>query len=939
MLKRQWTRVGFVVFRGLLLIILAVILQSRGYLDRFESDLYDERVIHCQTHRPPPTPSLVHLDVDEDALDYIGRWPWPAARQAQIIDEIALTKPKVLAMDVLFADPEEPVFGRNDSVGVDGDKLLAASIAKLGCALMPVSISFGAETQTRAHRLLLDLLVQDPERTEAECLDLLRPQGITEADLRAHSDDSFPRVREQAVYERIWQEVLYCKDAIPDAAKIEHAMLPHSVSQLTKTLLGHVFDKQFDVVMRERAMQRFTVPLRSGSLSPVNAGDQVTPIVSIGRAAKYSGFADYLPEHVEGTVRRVPLFAKYRGRLVPQMDLATACAAMGVDLASIRFSEQTVTIPRPGAKDVVIPVAFDDSSVMGHVGLLMDVPLFGRAGDWLTMYDFPQYKHAAQHISAYDVWSICETSQKLRINYDSMDTSIVKALKIVDPDEQAKYLDLVPQGAARKPFAEKTLVETSQYIQSLGAQTDLEPSMQQTLSGVRGLDADLRQEVEQTTKLESQLSELRSALYEKLHDRVIYFGGTATSLSDFRATSLFGECPGVVVHGAIYNAIVTGKMWRRAPAYTAWLITAAIGLLTMLLVLALPPSLAFGGSLALALGYTAFNGYFLFDRENLIVEAAGPLTAILLVYLGLTLTNFMTEIAEKTRITRRFSTYVDPEVVNYVVEHPESLRFDGERREMTVGFSDLASFTTLTDELGERVIPLLAEYLSKMVPVIHSHSGHVAQFSGDGIYFYFGAPGRDEQHAEHAVTTALEMHKALELFNTTLRQRGSKPMGMRIGISTGEVIVGDAGTAQRAAYTAMGATTNLASRLESANKVFGTRTLVTARTVELLNGDYLLRPVANLRVAGKLNNAMVYEPICRLSEATERDRLLAQHSGKLFQIYCDGDFEACIAAAQEMQQMFGECKLSSLYTRLATEHRDGIAEVEHCQGQIVLTEK
>jgi adenylate cyclase len=410
---------------------------------------------------------------------------------------------------------------------------------------------------------------------------------------------------------------------------------------------------------------------------------------------------------------------------------------------------------------------------------------------------------------------------------------------------------------------------------------------------------------------------------------------------DLHPTSLISQCPGIVVHGAIYNAILTGKMWRQASDYTGWVITAGMGLVTILLVMTLPPALSFAAALGLALGYLAFNGYFLFARENLIVAAAGPLVAVLLVWSGLTLSSFVSEIAEHARIKRRFRSYVDPAVVNWMVEHPESTHFDGERREMTVGFSDLAGFTTMTDEMGERVVPLLAEYMGQMVPVIRSHNGRIAQLSGDGIYFFFGAPEPDERHAEYAVKTALEMHKSLEQFNTMLRQRGGKTLGMRIGISTGEVVIGDAGapSANASAYTAMGATTNLASRLESANKVFGTRTLIVERTVELLNAEYLVRPIANLRVAGKLDRTVVYEPICHVRDATEQDHLLAEYTGKIFQTYRNADFSACIAAAHVMQQTFGLSKLTDLYLRLSIEHHDRASLVEHCEGQIVLTEK
>jgi adenylate cyclase len=277
--------------------------------------------------------------------------------------------------------------------------------------------------------------------------------------------------------------------------------------------------------------------------------------------------------------------------------------------------------------------------------------------------------------------------------------------------------------------------------------------------------------------------------------------------------------------------------------------------------------------------------------------------------------------------------------VAYMVDHPDHVRFDGETREITCCFSDLAGFTTLTDQMGPGIVKLLSEYMGEMIPVIRKYNGYVSQMAGDGIYFFFGAPVEDPHHAEHAITVTFGMYQALDQFNVKLKDRGLSQLGMRIGISTGEVIVGDTGPSDSCAYTAMGATVNLSSRLEGANKVFGTRMLMTARTVELLDGKYLARPIANLRVAGKLNCEVMYEPICRMTEATDADRRLVEHTVKVFEAYRHADFNACIAAAAEMDQVYGAGNFTKLYISLSTEHMNGTAEWQHCEGEIVLTEK
>ncbi len=613
------------------------------------------------------------------------------------------------------------------------------------------------------------------------------------------------------------------------------------------------------------------------------------------------------------------------------MDLAVAAAVLGADLGHARLTDTAVVLPRPGG-DVVIPVNFRDSDVVGPVAALMDVPLYGRPRDWLTMYDVPRHRSSDRHVSVDPVWQACVTADRLATDEAAADRQVLEVLLALKrPDDAAAAHAAPPAGPARRRLIDATLADAADFVANLDADPDTRP----LADDVRRARAALVLADTQARRLQDQLDRARADLRGRLGGRVVYFGGTATSLADQQPTAL-GSCPGVVLHGAVYNAIMTGALWRRAPDAVGLGLTAAAGLVTLGLVGTLPPGRASAAAAALGVGYLAVDGYVLFARAHLIVAAAGPAVAVGLVWAGTTLTNYLAEVAERSRITRRFRTYVDPSLVDYVVDHPDHVRFAGERRELTVGFSDLAGFTTLTDELGERVVPLLAEYMGHMVPVVRRR-GYLAQQSGDGICFFFGAPQPDPDHARSAVATALAMHAALATFNGVLTARGDRPLGMRIGLATGEVIVGDAGPADASSYTAMGGTTNLAARLESANKFFGTATLVTARTVDLLGAQFLCRPIANLRVAGKLSCTVVHEPLCAATDATDRDRELARLTTAVFDAYRRGDFARCTAAAAALAAAFGPSKLAALY---AERSADGHPDREgHCDGQIVMTEK
>jgi adenylate cyclase len=166
-----------------------------------------------------------------------------------------------------------------------------------------------------------------------------------------------------------------------------------------------------------------------------------------------------------------------------------------------------------------------------------------------------------------------------------------------------------------------------------------------------------------------------------------------------------------------------------------------------------------------------------------------------------------------------------------LIERPELLELVGEERELTLLFADLANFTTMSEKLAPRaVVAVLGKYFDAMSTVIYRHGGTVDKYIGDGIMAFWGAPLPDERHAHHALQAAMEMQDRFAALARRLGSKGAPAMTMRIGIHTGNVIVGNVGSRARFAYTAIGDAVNLASRLEGANKAYGTSILLSEAT-------------------------------------------------------------------------------------------------------------
>lgn len=306
------------------------------------------------------------------------------------------------------------------------------------------------------------------------------------------------------------------------------------------------------------------------------------------------------------------------------------------------------------------------------------------------------------------------------------------------------------------------------------------------------------------------------------------------------------------------------------------------------------------------------------------------------MWAGTTLYRFVVSVAERRLIKRRFQNYVDPALVDYVMEHPDEARLEGQVRELTVVFTDLAGFTTVSEKLKEKTVSILNEYLTLMVPVISEQKGFVNKFLGDGIMFFYGAPRVNDDHARAAVATVLKMQQVLPDFNKTLEDRGLPPVKMRAGVSTGPMIVGDAGGSGRSDYTVLGDSVNLGARLESANKASGTRTLISERTAELVGDLFLLRPVGRLVVVGKTEGIMTYEPLAYRSEATDAQRELVEKTRAMVDAFQQSRFQDCLNAAGTLENATGPGKLTMLYRELSEQYLKE-PPPEGFAGQVVLT--
>jgi adenylate cyclase len=345
-------------------------------------------------------------------------------------------------------------------------------------------------------------------------------------------------------------------------------------------------------------------------------------------------------------------------------------------------------------------------------------------------------------------------------------------------------------------------------------------------------------------------------------DAIVFVGVTAAGLHDVFMTPLgsTGSIPGTMIHATITDQLLSSVFIAPAGWPLQLGVLFACAALVAILTVALPMRVGFVATVLAAAGVTAL-GFVLFGR-GVWLSLIEPFLAIALSSTGGLAWQYFVEGREKRQVKRLFSRYLSKDVYEQVLKNPSLAELGGRRREMSVLFSDMRGFTTLSERGDpEALVQQLNEYFTRMVEIIFEHQGTLDKFVGDMVMALFGAPLDDPDHADHAVRTALAMTRGLADLNERWRAQGRPTLGIGIGVNTGEMIAGTIGAETVRSYTVIGDAVNLGARLESLNKDYHTQIIISEFTVKQLKGRYNLRPLGAVVVKGKTVPVEIFEVV------------------------------------------------------------------------------
>lgn len=374
----------------------------------------------------------------------------------------------------------------------------------------------------------------------------------------------------------------------------------------------------------------------------------------------------------------------------------------------------------------------------------------------------------------------------------------------------------------------------------------------------------------------------------------VLLGFTAPALLDLRPSPVSPVYPGVEIHATFLDNVLAGDFIRDAPVSVTVLLTVLLSVLAsfgirfsrgalgtaLMFIIALP--------LPIALGFLAYTW-------NVWLPIMVPLVAVAPALIATLALNYATEGKQKRFIKSAFKHYLSPVVIEELVQNPDRLQLGGETRELSILFSDVKGFTSISEHLPpQQLTALLNDYLTAMTEIVYKHGGTVDKYEGDAIIAFWNAPVAQANHAERAVRAALEYQATLTAIRPDLKARYGHELFARIGLNSGPVVVGNMGSRQRFNYTFLGDAGNLAARLEGINKQFATPILISELTRTPLPPDIAVREISRVQVVGRKEPVRVFEPMTTEDAAARRDWL--PRFAEALAAYYAGRFEEALQA-------------------------------------------
>jgi len=871
---------------------------------------------------------LLHVDIDDKSIASWGRWPWSRDRHVTLLRILEELGAEAVVFDIEFTEPSNP----------EDDNAFARALRETGFSFLPCRLDLHPEFSADESALRRRIQQRLSENFEADELDLSAELKVPLKSVR----DILPGLKRARARSVGWAMLQAGEALTPE--KLFARLLPEDNPYVDCEDERRAAASAADYCLARREVyQKSAKPLsEEDERSLFSPGDVLEPpIYLLTRSSVGLGAPNTKPDIEDGVLRHVSLFFVEGDRLIPHLAFVAACRAVGSGLEEVEITPgRHVTIhPKSDAvstmQPIVIPVDDQCRIIVNWAAT--------RQTSWDKYFTHVPY---GSFLSLHKIReAIACNAKQLTTVYGEVDKSF--GGKWSAAHTKIRALE------TRKDLSEeerKTLLELKDERQKHENQMYdfLKRKTQFTREDIAGLPETVRKDLE-TMKhcrdvIERQNSaianeeDLRRTLKKLVQGRMCIVGSTETASTDLKPTPIRSVFPGVGVHSAVINSILQRRFIGEAPTWVNVLVIIGVGLLVSVLASFLSTRWAAVGTLAGLVGWSGV-AYVAFILWGWWVTMAGPVLAGFLSYAAITAYRQLTEERQKRHIRNAFHHYLSPAVVEEVLQNPEALKLGGERKELTVLFSDVAGFTPISEQMeAEELVLLLNDYLSEMSDVILDSKGYINKYVGDGIMAVFGAPLDDPENAAAACRVALESQHRLKDFRAKLTLEKRPIIRARIGINSGIMIVGNMGSRTLFDYTVMGDNVNIGARLENANKHFGTEIIIGENTYAAVRDTFEARRLGLVHVKGRSKPVGAYELLGEKGKCPPLVRKLLPHYEEGLAAYSEQRWDTAIAAFAESLKINAKDGPSRAYLERCQQLAEHTG-VEHWDGTFTLETK
>lgn len=862
------------------------------------------------------------LAIDEKAVETVGRWPWSRDKIAHVVNEAVRLGAKVVAFDIVFSEPDsnsaQPTLERLKSE-LSRQKLASPSLVRLLDKEIELADTDEKLALTVAHqksKLVMGAYFDEIELplTPAQelCWDVAYQKTNTyqkwshEASSPLVNDTEaveLPPSFVQAIDSHLHELSL---KGVQEWAQTNHQSLLEAKRYLESELKREVDPTEFASVLLawfEKDSDTLKELLKSNSTNFVlNLSRRLDTLKR-----------DSLNLKIESLAR------SYCSRfLTPEDELQETFKKAANDLHAIQpgwqslNAEQTLAafkesvlrnpIHPTGRFWLNIPSLVGASEANGYFNAHLDSDAAVRSS-WLIARTGNQYVNSIA-MKSYLQGLGANLLVTLERNFNLPGTKKVSEFKVLDAEgETISQIPVDPTGRMVINYA------GPRYMYPHVSMADL----MNTAPTIRVL-----QRVKSDGKW--KISEEDVPKTEFFKDKYLLAGATATGIYDLRVTPFEENYPGVETHANVLDNLLRQDFLRVHPDEEIYMPLFLLGLgIVLSLTLAHLGALAGFVVASLSLVGVYYVDKFVFFKQGVIISVILPLLLILSLYLFLTFYKYLTEERKKKELKGTFEKYVSPAIVQEILADPRHLELGGRKEMITVFFSDVRGFTTISEKLDPRALSdLLNSYLTPMTELVFEHKGTLDKYMGDAIMAFFGAPIHYEDHAKYASRCALAHLTKLRELQAEYERKGLPSIDIGIGLNTGEMSVGNMGSNIVRSYTVMGDAVNLGSRLEGINKTYGTRIIISEFTQSLITPDFVTREIDWVRVKGKAQPVKIFELIAE-AKAPEDVTEMLKWFKEGYEFYHEKNWAKGMASFNQALNLKPNDGCSQLYLQRCTE--------------------